>query len=366
MPGKPSGEPDLERLADEDGRMERYLPADSLHVPWLIELRSDGLFYAYHSPDAFSRPLPRLSPTDLRDQPRMRELGLSLSKAPSPRILDQFLLLKEANGETIFSFARRWGVLDLCKHGLPYTHDLEKRKWGIPRRWTCGPTRIPDPRFGAFSHCGFETLEEWRAWARRADAILKIAANLHANRRGRQRDWDVVANWHGEGLPRPMKDDGIDAEWYKLCDYVNEWGQLSQVSPHVSYEVSGLPEVRFGSGWAPGRLFGVIGLQLIARVSGARSMAVCSSCGCLFPPRRIPKPLEASYCTTCRARGAPVKAAKRRLASLKLKARSMRSQGVGVPEIARSIERRVSVVRLWTKGVRRLPERRASPPAKQP
>lgn len=352
MPGtrNPDREPDLRLLADPDGRMDQSFPADALLIPWLLELKGHGLLYAYDSPQALARPQPQLTPSELRDARRMHELGLCLLKAPSRRVLDEFVGLTTAPAEAILAFARRWGVLDLCKHGLPFTHSVEKTKWGIPQSWTCAPFRNPDYRLSYWCHYGYESLWDWWMWARRADAILKIAANLQAGRRGRRQDWDIVADWKGEGLPRPVRRDDIDAEWYLLCRYVNEWCEVSQVSLHISYQPHGIPAIRFGSCWAPGRLFGTIGLQLMTRVSGAGSMAVCSSCSCLFTPSRIPKPLEASYCSGCRGKGVPVRMAKRRLAALKSKARAMRDQGLGISEIARAIRREIPVVRKWVSG----------------
>ena len=338
---------DFDPLADPDGRLEQSLPADTLLIPWLIELRKGGLLYGYYSPAQMSDPLPRLTLDDRHDAERMHELGLAHIKAPSRRILDEFRGLAAAPDEKILAFARRWGVLDLCRHGLPVTHSARRIDWGIPPTGDCEPLVIPDKRFPSWSHRGFEPLEEWRGWAQRAGALMNIAAELRASRRARRQDWDAVARWRGAGLHRPTRDADVDEEWRMLCSYVNDWCEIGQASPHISYRGDGTSLVQFGARWGRGRLFGTIGLQLMARVSGVGSMAVCASCGRLFTPTRIPKPLDASYCPGCRQQGVPVLMAKRRLASRRLKALEMREKGVSLAEIVRAVGSKPSTVAGW-------------------
>src|SRR5437867_1983478 len=141
---------------DEYGRTEQSLPVGALSVPWLIEPKTRfasnprghaGLLYAYASPSAFSERLPALSAADFRKADRMRELGLPVSKYPAPSLLDDFVALRDASEEQVLTFARKWGVLDLCKHKMPFCHDVGPFKWGIPRSWNCGPFKLPDRRF---------------------------------------------------------------------------------------------------------------------------------------------------------------------------------------------------------------------------
>lgn len=40
-----------------------------------------------------------------------------------PGLLDQFLKLADATPEKIRDYARRWGVLQICQHGLPASHN---------------------------------------------------------------------------------------------------------------------------------------------------------------------------------------------------------------------------------------------------
>ncbi len=346
-------DPELGSLPDPDGRLEQALPASSLSVPWLIELRDGGLFYAHHSPDAFTRPLPELNLADRMDVRRMHELGHPVLKPPKPHVLDEFISLAGAPEEQFLAFAQRWGVLDLCEHALPFGHDAGDQRWGMPPHWRCRPRRVPDPRFPDWAHYGFEPLEDWLRWACRAEALLKIAANLHAFRRGRIQDWDIVATWEGQGLPRPGRGDGVDDEWRLLCSYVIDWCEAAHVSPSLQYQGDGMAAIHFGSRWGPGRLFGTIGIQLMARVGGVGSIAVCV-CGRLFTPKRFPKPLELSYCRDCQKRKVSVLVAKRRLAARKLEACELSKKGLSIPKIAHAVERDPATVRRWVgKGRRR-------------
>jgi hypothetical protein len=219
---------------------------------------------------------------------------------------------------------------------LPFGHNSRLQGWGIPQFSECGPLKIPDSRYAAGFHYGIEPLEKWRVWASRAEALLKIAAKLRVRQLGRDEDWICVGRW-GSLPPRQPRQTTIIDEWYLLCEYVNAWCSFAHVSPHLSYQGDGTAEIRFGSHSAAGRLFGTLGLQLMVRVSGFGSMAVCSHCARLFTPLRFPKYFEAVYCPPCRKNGVPILMAKRRQTERDRKAHEMLSEGVPFEEIARRL-----------------------------
>lgn len=333
-----------------EGRTDQAIAADALVVPWLLEMREGCLFYRYTSEDMMERlRSPDLAVTDLRSPQRAHKFGLPLFKTPSPHVLDGFMHLADADDERILSFARRWGVLDLCEHGIPMTHDVIHSRWDSGKVARCSPLpwerpdRPPDPSAGR------EPLDLWRKWARRARALMRIRAALLALEPGSADDW---RSYFGDDQAAPgvrvetEHGASVELDMSHLCNYVNAWMAVGQVGPRLVKQHGGSVVIRFGATAGGGLLFGMIGLQMMARVSGLGSMAICSSCGELYKPKRAPAPSRLNFCPDC-GRGAAMRLAKKRMADLKLTARRLHSTGTPIPEIARAIGRSPSRVRAW-------------------
>ena len=82
-------------------------------------------------------------------------------RTPGPGLLEQFVALSDASDEDILRYARHWGVLVICRHGLPASHSEH-----------CGPRTLP----GRGRHVFWEPVESWRYFARHAKEILEMAA----------------------------------------------------------------------------------------------------------------------------------------------------------------------------------------------
>src|SRR5271163_4574975 len=107
----------LGRLYDKySGRLERTLLAGRLPVPAPITVRDGRLEY-------------RLGPRWKQADPDKQNL------------LTDFLYLSEASDDQIAAFARRWGVLGLCAHWLPYGHPAV-RPWMAA--WIAARDQSPD------------------------------------------------------------------------------------------------------------------------------------------------------------------------------------------------------------------------------
>ena len=61
-----------------------------------------------------------------------RELDGARTLLPRDGLLSAFVRLELASPQDIETFARDWGRLHLCAHGLPHTHHLYKPGWRIP------------------------------------------------------------------------------------------------------------------------------------------------------------------------------------------------------------------------------------------
>jgi hypothetical protein len=111
--------------------------AQSLYVPPEIELSRDRLIWS-----------PGLS--RVTTGPIWREYWIE--KAPRPSLLEGFVRLADAPPEQIHDFASKWGVLAVCRHGLPSSHAS-----------TCRPLRVPG-RTVVY----WEPLKVWRHFASEA------------------------------------------------------------------------------------------------------------------------------------------------------------------------------------------------------
>lgn len=342
----PDGRPALGPLFGYDGKIDQPIAADYLGIPWHLSLEGEDILYAYYSPSALSQEPRPMTLDEQRHPGLMSKRGLPHLKSPSPRVLDGFMKLADQSHTETFEFARRWGVLDLCEHGLPIGHRGVDLRWGIPRTPRCTPVKPPGKGFPSWCHFGLEKAEWWRDWARKAKALMTIAASLKRGSRGDSRDWNTVAAWENEGLQRPLRNDSVTAEWHLLCQYVNGWCQMANLAPYLICRDQGSVMIRFASLAAPGRLFGVIGLQMMARISSKGSMAICSGCGEIYKPTRIPNPSRLNFCPDC-GRTTSVGMAKARMAERKRKARALHAEGMSPSKIAGQIGSQPSTVRRW-------------------
>ena len=94
------------------------------------------------------------------------------NRVRTPRdLLPSFLKLADAPAKRIETFAKRCGVLGICKdHGLPVSHQRGCQPLGFPLE------------------C-HELLSSWREMSRRLGAVSRIATELSADNLGADADW---------------------------------------------------------------------------------------------------------------------------------------------------------------------------------
>ena len=240
--------------------MERLLPVGELMVPNDVELEEDWLCWGWS--------------VDVQQW---------ITRRPGPRILSDFVRLADGDGPQIRAYARRWGILGICKHGLPSSH--AGNEGGMPR---CQPLdRREDP---AWRFDGWEPLERWRYFARQAGAMLNLAASLYADRPGQPEDWQVVV--HHPTQPVPWWHRSVKAEWILLSGVVREWIQIGDVRPVMARRPTQGHHVEFGSSAAGQRLFGTLACQLLFTITRMTNVAVCFECAAIYTPTRQPRPIS--------------------------------------------------------------------------
>ena len=227
---------------------------------------------------------------------------------PSEELLNRFIRLAIASPEKILAFARRWGMLRICRHGVPASHNqpvgwLPTANYFSPVP-LCGPVPLlapPDPHiYGAAAKKQFiegdlfsESIEDWRAFARLARSMLRVAEQLHNEKIGDRADWFFVT------LPpistREEEESLIDFGRRQLGENVQHWLYLGGIGPTFYWEGGVSPAFRLD----PQGLFGVLAMQLALTISRTDGFYSCSACGQVYTPSRKPRLGEPHYCPDC-------------------------------------------------------------------
>lgn len=243
-------------------------------------------------------------------------------KHARPSMLADFVRLCDADDAAILSYARKWGVLNICEHGLPCSHNqypyglIDGVKPCLPQLLTPLPAQGSDFRFG-------ERLEHWRVWSRKAKALMTIGSHLNRRKLPRYGDWEVIKGfcespWETESRPY-MK--SLASARKELAWEVDHWIALSQVRPRISWNETvadwrcSLDALCTGP-----NLFGVLAVYLIGAIAApGRGIAICSSCAQPYIPERRPDPNRNNYCRHCQGKSG--KQAARRDAARRFRAK---------------------------------------------
>lgn len=257
-------------LTTERGHIDRPLVYGRWRVPDAIELRDDRLVWN-------------------------QGFGDKLARAGA-KLLEEFLGLGGQPGERVVAFARRWGVLGICEHGLPSTHNPPPRPprvGTVPMTW-CMPMRADKGWF-------WEPLDVWQRLSTQFQAVLNLAAQLHQGQLGSTDDWLVL--YYNMDIPVPWWTRKIRADRAVLTGVVNEWASISGIQIVSDWRGEKTPTI----GLSGGSLFGALILQLTMAVSRTEGLCVCSGCGTTYVPSRSPRADQRHYCDDCRGRRVPVR-----------------------------------------------------------
>jgi hypothetical protein len=225
-------------------------------------------------------------------------------------LLHQFLNLKEL--WEIRDFAREWGALGICKHGLPASHIPQLL---ADKNYTnleyCRPLQRDD---GAF----YEPIERWRYFVRAANETQKMRYTvveseerkiIRESRRSvfEPKDWPVLGSWLAT-----QEDLLNEALGYKHLSFItNKWFQLTGVYPEVHWRTSSGTAFVLSSAESYSKLLGAIAVQLMLSVNQhmehsdkRERWGVCSNCGTPFSLRPGQSLRRNRYCDLCNKWGA--------------------------------------------------------------
>jgi hypothetical protein len=244
--------------------------------------------------------------------------GLERTEYSNKELLDRFIHLADADAKQILAYARKWGVLHICEHGLPASHNPQLYSFSPEQTVEqCSPLGWPEipERFGVIENeeemeplfSGWEPIESWRAYSRDAQAILNIAAALYRDRATRLEDWERLTN---DAVGMMTAD--VHTKQEHLVRAVKSWLVAGNVRPDIVLtklgrgrnKVVSEPRITLG-GYGPawGHLFGALACQLMYAITRAKGLAFCDGCVNTYIPTRRPRSDRRNFCESCQGRG---------------------------------------------------------------
>ncbi len=205
--------------------------------------------------------------------------GKSADWGPDPEILQRFFEIPEGGPEKVLEFAQMYGVLELCKHDLPYLYPHSSQP--------CKPYRM-------------ESVPAWKAIASQLRALYQIGAALARDETPARGLWRLALG----GVPdaqerrRPR-----DRQREVLGWLLSLWLQAGGARILVDWSPGGrgtaaIPAIVLTAQNA----LGIVACQMAFSLGRTSALRSCRSCGRLFAPR----PANRRYCDgpECGRRGA--------------------------------------------------------------
>jgi len=218
----------------------------------------------------------------------------------------------------VLDFAQSYGVLGICAHGLPASHNPfpvlpRNLKFG---RDACLPVGYPgDTR---------EPVVRWLHFARQARGLVDIAVALATvTRRWPTKDHAAYLGAWATALEdepasqRAQLADEIARTHERgrdhLARHVDRWLKLGDVRPALRWTADA-DAAALGLGSCEiGRTFGLLAIELATVVTRADGLNLCDGCQTHYSPAgRRRQQQRRNYCEACRARRIPARDRQRR------------------------------------------------------
>lgn len=210
-------------------------------------------------------------------------------KVSQDGMLEEFLRLRGAEPDRYRAFARRFGPLMICEHGLPPSHQL--------------PSTLGNLRVAGCRCAHIEPLTMWRAYVEMFAALLTLAASIGTSeerrRLGREELWRQALHWTGRDQV-PWWKESVRADKRMLLLTLEYWLGVTGVGPRLRQQDGSLRILLGGGG-----VLGALALQTTLAAARSKGLAFCSDCHMAYVPKRRPNPNRQNYCPSCRDAGIP-------------------------------------------------------------
>lgn len=215
-------------------------------------------------------------------------------EAESRGALAAFVRIEDAKG--VLRFACRYGVLGICKHGLPAEHNPP------PAHLHSASPAYDSPSHGCVPlllhpEVNYDPIDCWLHFVRQARALLSITVAMREGKAGSLTDWETVY----EDIPRRKQRAEAAAQSLNmsrryLYRAVNDWLTLGNVRLRLAGYGAEAQTFQLGA-----LTFGVLAVQLLLAVTQTHAWALCDGCKLLYPrEERAPKSGQRNFCPECR------------------------------------------------------------------
>jgi hypothetical protein len=268
------------------------------------------MFSAILCQEVLAPPLAEVSENSITGVPYL------IGKTKPPDLLDQFCRIAKAEdvadlAGAVVGFAKRWGLLGLCEHGLPNA--------GCTRHYREDRSTEKHPAWLWWS--GRESFEHWKQLALAFRSMLQIGLDMNRGKPGKNQDWqfailglsgdlgkkverrvcaeDFTARKTGEIMQRTSRGLRVGRLDYQT---LIQW--LIDISPlHPKFQWSGRNkwDVELNSAvGSASNIPAILTSQLLLRIGSSIEQIQCSECYGWFLPRRN----QRKYCDDCGIRAA--------------------------------------------------------------
>jgi len=218
-------------------------------------------------------------------------------KAVGAMMLAEFAEIGVTREESkVLRFAKRYGPIGFCKHGLPYGHNRQS----FARLINVGDCN-PMPALVAGWDQG-EPVTLWFEFAKQAQAILACSESLHRGKMPVLDDLKTVYPPWFKQRPKQQSLPNLATSRGLVEGVINTWVHLGGLRPHFRWNRSGC-SVIFSTGDYCS-VFGALAVQLMLAAANQEGFAICSHCGMAFFPKRRPNPRRRRFCRICGIRAA--------------------------------------------------------------
>jgi hypothetical protein len=182
---------------------------------------------------------------------------------PTGALLGRFLELADADDDSVYTFAKRWGALNI---------DAQAAR-GLRFR---------------------EAISTWRRLASRIGAIYRLGIEVNLERRGTDQDWETLGV-DSKNFPDSLAGSLREAR-FALMKQVGRLVAEAHLQPRLYWDNKREQwQIDFDS---EGRsnLLAIIVIQLMVEVARNDGYAICSDCKRTYIPKRQPSPGRKNYC----------------------------------------------------------------------
>jgi hypothetical protein len=214
-----------------------------------------------------------------------------------PEMLEEFVEVgRTAEESKLRLFARKYGPIGFCRHGIPHSHNRQSYARTINVA-DCSPAPCP---VAGWEYA--EPVATWFKFARQAYAVLHCNTCLHERKRPPLEELKIAyPEWFKQELRNPLTLN-LETSRGLIEGAINTWIYYGGLRPHFHWGRKGSSVVLSTGDYAS--LFGALAAQLMLMAARSEGFVTCSACGKPYAPARSPNRNRRRFCPECGIRAA--------------------------------------------------------------